>query len=84
MPMQVSFNDAADMFGVETITLYVCDGRKECCKMSCTDLADEGACHRTSDASHALYAEHDFDSFAKFPSIRNDRAVTVLVEPIRG
>lgn len=83
MSIPISQQDAIDLFDLPEVYLYVCDGKKECCKLSCTDLADEGACHHTSDASHALYAEHDFDSFAQFPSIRDDRAVMIRVEPIR-
>ena len=84
MSMQVSFSDAADMFGIQTTVLYVCDGKKGCGKPSCTDLADGWACHHTADESHALYSEHDLDSFIEYPTIRKGQAVTIRVEPIRG
>ena len=82
--MNVTPSEAAEMFDVPTITLYVCDGGRECGKPACLEHSDSSACHHTSDPSHALYAEHDVGSFDQLPSVRGGEAVTILVEPIRG
>lgn len=83
--MRISQGDAIEMFGLSTEVLYVCDGKKECGKPSCADLADKGTCHHTADLSHALYDEHYMDEFEQLPAvIKNGEAVVILVEPIRG
>lgn len=84
MPILISQSDAADMFDLPTEVLYVCDGKRECGKPSCSDWSDRNACHHTSDLSHALYDTHDFRMFENYPSIRDGEAITIRVEPVRG
>lgn len=84
MPIPISQSDAVDMFDLPTVMLYVCDGGKECGKPCCRDLANDRVCHHTEDMSHALYDEHFIDDFEQFPTIRDDGAAIVRVEPIRG
>lgn len=84
MTASVSQQEAVDLFGLPTRTLYVCDGGKECGKPCCRDLANDHVCHHTEDMSHALYDEHFIDDFEQFPTIRDDGAAIVRVEPIRG
>lgn len=84
MPILISQSDAADMFDLPTEVLYVCDGKKECGKPSCSDWSDRNACHHTSDLSHALYDTHCINGFEKHPAIRDGEAAVICVEPIRG
>lgn len=74
--------EAAELFGVPTQTMYVCDGKKECGKLCCLDYSRSDACHHTADATHALYAEHT--DFSAHPATRGEQAVIVLVERLRG
>lgn len=82
--MLISQEDAAEMFDVPTLLLFVCDGKKDCGKPSCRDFSDKESCHHTSDPSHALYGDHDTGSFERHSAIRGEHAVTICVEPIRG
>ncbi|MBR3158440.1 MAG: hypothetical protein IKF14_04970 [Atopobiaceae bacterium] len=87
MSINISQSDAAKLFDVPTVVLYVCDGKKECGKPSCSDLANVHACHHTADVGHALYDKHFEDGFDSYPTIRgeDDRtAVIIRVEQIRG
>jgi hypothetical protein len=74
--------EAAELFGVPTQTMYVCDGKKECGKPCCLDRSRTDCCHHTADTSHARYAEHT--DFSAYPATRGEQAVIVLVERLRG
>lgn len=82
--MRISQREAADVFGVPEVVLYVCDGKRECGKPRCLDHSLTGVCHHTRDESHALYAEHDMSSFERRPSVSGDVAAVICVEPVRG
>lgn len=82
--MLLPIGDAAEMLGIETVALYVCDGGKECGRPSCLDLSRTELCHHTADPSHALYGDHPEGSFDLFPSVRGDSATVLKVERIRG
>lgn len=82
--MEVTQGHASGAFGVPEVPFYVCDGKRECGGPSCLDHSDPLACHHTSDAAHALYADHDTESFARYPSTRDGGPVTACVEPFRG
>lgn len=82
--MEITQQEAMEVFDVPERFLYVCDGRKECRKPSCLDFSDRNVCHHTEDASHALYPVHDFSSFERHPATRDGEAAIICVEPIRG
>lgn len=82
--MRISQSDAADMFDLPCVTFYVCDGRKECGKPSCSDWDDDSACHHTADISHALYDAHRPELFTRYSAVREEGASIICVEPIRG
>lgn len=84
MSVQISQSEAVELFDIPTEVLYVCDGLKPCGKPDCHDMSDGRSCHHTSDASHALYPDHDLDDFSRHPSVRNGKAAVIFVEPIRG
>lgn len=84
MKTTISQADAAEVFDLPTEILYVCDGKKECGKPSCSDWDDRNACHHTADFSHALYDVHYINFFEQHPSVRNGAAAIICVEPIRG
>ena len=83
MKTTITQQQAADLFDLPEILLYVCDGRKECRKPSCLDHSLRDACHHTADESHALYSEHDLGSFGRLPAVRDGEAAVICVEPIR-
>lgn len=84
MKTTITQQQAADMFDVPEVHLYVCDGRKECRKLSCLDHSRTDCCHHTKDVGHALYAEHDFGAFGRYPTVNEDgEAAVICVEPIR-
>lgn len=84
MGIPISQSDAADVFGLPTVMLYVCDGKKECGKPSCGDWRNLNVCHHTADYSHALYKTHYINYFEQRPAMRDGEAAIIAVEPIRG
>lgn len=81
MSIPISQSDAAEIFDLLTEVLYVCDGKKECGKPSCSDFSNRAVCHHTSDVSHALYKTHE--DFESYPAICNGNAAIIKVEKIR-
>jgi len=84
MGIPISQADAIEAFGLPTVMLYVCDGKRECGSPRCTDYSDKFACHHTADASHALYDTHYVNFFESHPTVRDGEAAVICVEPIRG
>ena len=84
MSMPISQADAAELFGLPTENLYVCDGKRECGKPCCSDLSLRDVCHHTADYSHALYDVHYMSHFEQHPAVRDGKAAIIRVEPIRG
>ncbi len=84
MPIPISQSDAIEMFGLPTVMLYVCDGKKACGGPSCMDFSDRNVCHHTVDYAHALYDVHFINDFEQHPAVRDDEAAVIYVEPIRG
>lgn len=84
MSMPISQADAAELFGLPTKVLYVCDGKKECGKPYCLDHSNDHVCHHTADYAHALYDIHYMSQFGRYPTVRNGEAAIICVEPIRG
>jgi len=84
MGVPISQKEAKDLFDVPEVYMYVCDGKKECGKPSCTDYSRNDCCHHTEDKSHALYHVHCITAFERHPAVSGDRAAIVCVEPIRG
>lgn len=82
--MQISQDQARDLFDLPEVRLYVCDGKKECGKPACLDHSRRDVCHHTEDMSHALYETHYVNQFEIFPAVRDDEAAVICVEPIRG
>lgn len=84
MSILIPQSDAAEMFDLPTVVLYVCDGKiPSCAKPECADLADRNACHHTRFEDHALYDTHDVDKFERYSAIRDDEAAIICVEPVR-
>ena len=83
MTASISTKEAVDSFGLHEEYLYVCDGKKECGKWYCLDHSNEHTCHHTADESHAIYEDHVFPEFERYPSVRGGEAVVICVEPIR-
>lgn len=81
--MSISQADAIELFDLPTVMLYVCDGKRECGKPSCSDFSNRNVCHHTADESHALYDTHYINFFGCHPSVRNGEAAIICVEPIR-
>jgi hypothetical protein len=85
MGIPISQKQAADLFDIPEVFLYVCDGKKPCGKQCCIDYSRTDCCHHTEDESHALYLAHVITSFARYPAVSEDgEAAVICVEPIRG
>lgn len=84
MGIPISQKQAADLFDIPEVLLYVCDGKKPCGKPSCLDHSRIDVCHHTEDKSHALYPVHNITAFERHPTVRDGEAAIICVEPIRG
>lgn len=81
--MQISQREAMDLFGLQEVYLYVCDGKKPCGRPSCLDHSRTDVCHHTEDKSHALYPVHTVTAFERHPAVRGEVAAVICVEQIR-
>jgi len=85
MKANITQQQAADMFDVPEVHLYVCDGEKECGQPRCLDHSRIDCCHHTRDKAHALYPLHVMTDFERHPAVSEDgEAAVICVEPIRG
>ena len=84
MKTSITQEQAADLFDVPDVYLYVCDGKVPTCKKSYCYYNGTGECRHTTDESHALYPMHDFAAFSRHPAVRDGEAAVICVEPIRG
>jgi len=83
MKTTITQQQARDLFDLPEVMLYVCDGKRECGKPSCTDYSRTDCCHHTADESHALYPFHVVTSFERHPAVSDGEAAVICVEPIR-
>ena len=84
MKTTITTEQAVELFDLPEVMLYVCDGKRECCKPECLDHSRADCCHHTADESHALYPFHVITSFERHPAVRDGEAAVICVEPIRG
>ena len=85
MPMQISQQDAIDLFDLPEVHLYVCDGKVPACAKTFCHYNGTGDCRHTTDESHALYPVHVMTDFERHPAVNEDgEAAVICVEPIRG
>jgi len=83
MSITIPQADAEALFDLPNEVLFVCDGKRECAKPSCSDFGDRSVCHHTADYAHALYDVHYMAYFTHHPAVRNGSAAIIHVEPIR-